>query len=250
MRADSRSGRWPFWATIVALLLCLMPATVMGQGIKDAVDDDPATEEPFDPATEEVTEEPVDPADQASDWDEAGLIDDRSYESPQFGYTVDWSRDWAVDVYYDPPVISDEGIEQDILYLVWIDSDGNEAYVIVSGQAANRGGPDGDVEEWLDPDFIEATWESNLDVEPLLDDTTRDAGAVLYSVVDSENPGGLVYYTIYQVIELEDGTTLYLTFSAGEDVAEDAYGSWVSDLDINGAPLEAVFDWDDIEAAI
>ncbi len=129
MRTHPRSDRWPFLAMIVALLLLLMPATVMGQGIKDAVDDDPATEEateePFDPATEEPTDEPFDPVEESSDWEAAGLIDDRSYESPQFGYTLDWSRDWAVDVFYDQPeedlqpVMSNEDIEQDIIYLLW-----------------------------------------------------------------------------------------------------------------------------------
>ncbi len=250
------SGRLPLLTMIVALLLLLMPATVMGQGIKDAVDDDPATEEPFDPATEEATEEPFDPVEQASDWEEAGLIDDQSYESPQFGYTVDWSRDWAVDaavqeLYGDPPVISDEDIEQDIIYLIWTDGEGAEAYAIISGQTANRGGPEGEVEEWTDPDYIEDQWDTSLiEVEVLLDDTTRDAGAVLYSLVDTEDPGGPVFYTIYQSIELEDGTTLYLTFSAGEDVVEDAYASWASDLEIDEAPIDVVFDWDDIEAAI
>jgi hypothetical protein len=53
---------------IVALILCLSPAAVMGQGIKDAVNDDPATEE--------ATEEPFDPVEQSSEWEDAGLIDD------------------------------------------------------------------------------------------------------------------------------------------------------------------------------
>lgn len=260
MHTHPQWARWPFLAIIVALLLCFLPAATLGQDIKDAADDDPATEEateePFDLATEEATEEPFDPAEESSDWEAAGLIDDQSYESPQFGYTLDWSRDWAVDVYYDlpdedlQPVMSNEDIEQDIIYLVWTGGPDEEAYAILSGQTANRGGPDGDIEEWLDPDFIEATWEPNLDVEPLLDDTTRDSGAVLYSVVDSEDPGGLVYYTIYQSIELEDGTTLYLTLSAGEDLVEDAYASWASDIEVDGAPLEVVFEWEDIEAAI
>lgn len=254
MHADSPSGRWPYLAMIVALFFCLLPATVLGQGIKDSVDDaratEEATEEPFDPATEEATEELFDPAEQAEEWEEAGLIDDRSYESPQFGYTVDWSRDWAVDVYYDPPVISDEEIEQDLLYLVWTGGPDEEAYAIISGQTANRGGPEGDVEEWTDPDYIDETWESTFEVEALLDDTTRDAGAVLYAVVDTEDPDERVYYTIYQAVELEDGTTLYLTFSAYEDWFEDSYAAWASDLEIDGAPLEVVFAWEDIEAAI
>lgn len=250
MRARRDWGGWPSLAMIVALLLCLAPATVMGQGIKDAVDD---------PATEEGTDEPFDPADEpsSSDWEAAGLIDDQSYESPQFGYTVDWSRDWAVDVYYDQPeedlqpVMSDERNQQDIIYLVWSGGPNQEAYVIFAGFPSKRGGPAGDVEEWTDPDYIERQWDTNnMEVEVLLEETTRDAGAVLYSVVDTEDPGGLVYYTIYQSIELEDGTTLYLTFSAGEDWFEDAYESWVSDLEVDGAPIDVVFEWEEIEAAI
>ncbi len=260
MHAPAQPGRWPILAMIVALLLWLMPATVIGQGIKDAVDDDPATEEateePFDPATEEATEEPLDPAEQADDWEAAGLIDDRSYESPQFGYTLEWSRDWAVDaavqeLYGYSPVSSDEDIEQDIIYLIWTDSAGAEAYAIFSGQTANRGGPEGEVEEWTDPDYIESQWDPEMiEVEVLLDDTTRDAGAVLYSLVDLEDPGAPDFYSIYQSLELEDGTTIYLTFSASEDVLEDAYDSWASDLEFDGAPLDLVFEWEDIEAAI
>lgn len=248
MRVAPRLGRWPLLAAIIALMFCLLPAPVLGQGIKDALDDDPATEE--------ATEEPFDPAEQAEAWEAAGLIDDRSYESPQFGYTLGWSRDWALDVYYDlpeedlQPVMSNEDIEQDIIYLVWSGGSGEEAYAIVSGQTVNRGGPEGDVETWLEPDFIDDTWDPALEVEPLLDDSTRDAGAVLYSVADPENPDSLVYYTLYQSIELEDGTTLYLTFSAGEDVIEDAYASWASDLDIDGAPIDLVFEWEDIDAAM
>ncbi len=242
MHAHQPSSRWPLLALMLALLLSLAPAVALGQGIKDAGGDDPATEE--------ATEEPFDPAEQADDWEAAGLIDDRSYESPQFGYSLDWSRDWAVDVYYDPPVISDDANEQDLLYLVWTGNPGEEAYAIVSGQTANRGGPDGDVEEWTDPGFIEDQWESNFEVEALLDDSSRDAGAVLYSVVDTEDPDELVYYTIYQSVELADGTTLYLTFSAYEDWFEDAYEAWGSDLELDGATLDLVFAWEDIEAAI
>lgn len=252
MRAhrDSDIGRfrWPVLAMIVALILCLSPAAVMGQGIKDAVNDDPATEE--------ATEEPFDPVEQSSEWEDAGLIDDQAYESPQFGYTIDWSADWAVDLFYDQPdqdlqpVLSNEDIEQDIIYLLWSGGPDEEAYAIYSGQTANRGGPAGEVEEWTDPDYIEDAWSPDLEVEVLLEDTTRTSAAVLYSVEDPADPDGPVSYTVYQVIELEDGTTLYLTFSASEDVAEAAYESWVSDIEIDGEPLDVIFDWSDIEAAM
>ncbi len=82
----------------------------------------------------------------------------------------------------------------------------------------------------------------------LLEDTTRTAAAVLYSVVQTEDD--FQYYTIYQAFELEDGTTLYLTFSAFEEWFEESYLSWSEDVEINGEPLDLVFDWDDIEDAI
>jgi hypothetical protein len=213
-----------------------LPGAAAAQGIKDR----PSTDEP---ATEEATQT-SDPA----DLEAAGLVGRRSYESPQFGYTIDWSRDWDVDSYYEPPVVSSEDDEQDLIYLVWSDGSGSEAYAIFSGQTASRGGGDADVEEWTDPDYIAEQWNANFDVEPLLDDTTRDAGAVLFSVVDTDNDSQ--YYTVYQSIELEDGTTLYLTFSSHEDSLEDAYTSWSEDVEINGEPIDVVFTWADIEGAI
>lgn len=250
MHARTEIGRfhWGYLIAVVGLVLALLlPAAIMAQGIKDRPSsDDPATEEateePTDDPAEEATEEPTDEA----DWEAAGLIDDESYESPQFEYTIEWSRDWAVDEYYDPPVVTDEENEQDILYLIWGEDGGEVAYAIFSGQTLTRGGPDADVEEWLDPDFIERQWNPNFDVDPLLDDT---AGAVLYSVVDTDD-NDAQYYTVYQSIEMEDGTTLYLTFSAHEDWLEDSYTSWSEDVEINGEPVAVIFDWADIEEAI
>lgn len=262
MRTHALTDRWPRVAMMVILLLALgfvATAPALGQGVKEADDDEAteeATEQPLDRDTEEATEEPFDPAEQEEDWEEAGLVDDRSYESPQFGYTVDWSRNWSLDLYYDQPdediqpVMSDEEIEQDLLYLIWTDN-GEEAYAIISGQTANRGGPEGDVDEWTDPDYVEdeEIWGPGAEVEVLLDDTTRDSGAVLYSIVDTENDDAQ-YYTIYQSIELEDGATLYLTLQSTEDWLEGAYESWTSDVEIDGAPIEVVFEWEDIEAAL
>jgi hypothetical protein len=257
MTAETRTGtrrfRLAYLLALIGLVIGLtLPGAAMAQGLKDRPSDDPATEEPADEPEDEPTEEPEDePADEPTDPEDleaAGLVGTRSYESPQFGYTIDWSRDWDVDTYYDPAVISDEEIEQDMIYLIWSDGDGAEAYVVVSGQTANRGGAEGDVEEWTDPEFIEDQWDPAFDIEVLLDDSTSDAGAVLYSVSDSENDQ--LYYTIYQSLELEDGTTLYLTFSAHEDWVEDAYTSWSEDIEIDGAPIDVVFEWADIEEVL
>jgi len=244
---------WGRLALILGLALCLVAPSVAGaQGIKGDDRDD---------ATEEATAETDDNGGSDEyvweDFEDAGMTAEDAYESPQFGYTVEWSSDWAVDAYYlnddgddsIDPVMSDEDNEQDLLYLIWGEDGGEAAYVIISGQTAGRGGPDADVEEWTDPDYIEGQWNENFEVEALADDTTRDAGAVLYSVVDTED-GDAQYYTIYQSIELEDGSMLYLTFSAYEDWFEDSYTSWSEDVEIDGQPVDVVFTWDDIEAAL
>lgn len=264
MHANAEPGRFRWGYVVVAMglvLILLFPAIASAQGIKDEVSDDPATEEateePLDDSFDDPDFDPDDEPSDASDLEAAGLIDDDAYESPQFGYTIEWSRDWEVDYAIEEfndhlPVISDEGNEQDRLYLVWFGGPGEESYAIVSGQTANRGGPDGDVEEWLDPDYImdPDQWDpTKFDVEPLLDDSTRDTGAVLYSVIDTEN-NDAQYYTIYQSIEYQDGFTLYLTFSAHEDWFEASYASWSEDIEIYGEPVDVVFGWDDIEDEI
>lgn len=260
MHANAEPGRfhWGYIAVAIGMVLTLLlPATTAAQGIKDQVSDDPATEEateePLDDSSDDPDLDPDDEPSDAADLEAAGLVDDDAYESPQFGYTVEWSRDWAVDFEIElirdhAPVISDEDAELDQLYAIWSGGPGEESYAIFSGQTANRGGPDGDIEEWTDEDWIEDQWDADFDVDVLLEDTTRTAAAVLYSVVQTEDD--FQHYTIYQAFELEDGTTLYLTFSAFEEWFEESYLSWSEDVEINGEPLDLVFDWDDIEDAI
>jgi hypothetical protein len=261
MRTQEGSGLglfgWGRLLAILGLMFCLVVPSMAGaQGIKGG-DDDP---------TEEATEEATEPDDNGTDepteynwedFEDVGMTAEDAYESPQFGYTVEWSRDWGVDAYYltddgDPdvdPVMSDENNEQDLLYLIWGEDGGEPAYVIISGQSEGRGGPDADVEEWTDPDYIADQWADQFEAEALLDDTTRDAGAVLYSVVDTDD-NDAQYYTVYQSIEMEDGSMLYLTFSAYEDWFEDAYTSWSEDVEIDGQPVDVVFTWEDIADAI
>ncbi len=264
--AEPRRFHWCCLVAVMGLVLTLLlPAVTAAQGIEDRPGEDPATEEPLDEGTEEATEEPREvgteeapaaPPDRGTDeadLEDAGLVGTRSYESPLFNYTIDWSSDWEVDFGIEeidghPPVISDEEGEQDRLYLLWSAGPGEEAYAIFSGQTLNRGGPDGDIEEWTDQEWIDDMWASDFEVEALLDDTARSSAAVLYSVVAPE--GNFQYYTVYQSIELEDGTTLYLTFSAFEDWFEDSYISWSEDVEINGEPVDVTFDWEDIEDAI
>jgi hypothetical protein len=215
----------------------------------DRSDEDQATEEATEEATddEEATEEADDDA-EAADPEDLGLVDDREYESPQFGYTVEWSRDWDLDTFYEEPLVSDEEVAQDKLFLIWTGEDGEEAYVIVTGQEASRGGVDEDVEEWTDPDYIEEQWEEGLEVEAILDDSSGNTGAVLFSLVDTENDDAQ-YFIIYAAVEREDGAMIYITFTVFEDYFENAYLG-AEELLIDGEPVLNFLAWDDIADAI
>ena len=242
--------RWLRVLAILALTFMLAgPLTASAQGLKGNKGTDQATEE----ATQEST---GDETPQAQDPEEAGLQTDTSYESPQFGYAIEWSKDWAVDTWYDDPANTDQGpsvksntkAELDQIYLAWSGRSDATSYAIFSGQTANRGGAKGDVKEWTDKNYIADQWAENFDVKAISDDTKGKAGAVIFSVYDTDQD--YQYYTIYQSIELKDGTTLYITFSGYEDYFIDGYTSFSEDVTLNGDPIDLVFTVDDAQAAI
>jgi len=248
--APSNPGTPLRWLRLVAILTLMAllagPLTASAQGLKGNQRNEPTEE-----ATEAADNTPV-----AQDPKDAGLQSDTSYESPQFGYTLEWSEDWAVDTWYDDPENTDEGPsvksdtknEVDQLYLIWSGGKDEYSYAIFSGQTANRGGADGDVKEWTSKKYIAQQWNENFEVKALADDTTDTSGAVLYSVYDTDQD--YQYYTIYQSVELEDGTTLYVTFSGFEDWFIDSYTSFSKDLQLNGEPLDLVFSVRDAQKAI
>jgi hypothetical protein len=256
MRADATSAagthRLAFLLAVLGLMMALvLPTTAAAQFKDDDRDDEDqateeATEETDDEATEEADDEEA--TEEAADPEDLGLVDDGEYESPQFGYAVEWSRDWDLDTYYEEPLISDEEIVQDRLYLIWTGVDGEEAYVIITGQEASRGGVDEDVAEWTDPDYIEEQWEEGLEVEAILDDSSGNTGAVLFSLVDTENDDAQ-YFIMYAAVELDDGSMIYVTFTVFEDYFENAYLG-AADLLVDGESVLNFLAWDDIEEAI
>jgi hypothetical protein len=208
---------------------------------------------PRDEATEEADQDDDDEEVDPTDWEAAGLLDDTEYESPQFGYAVEWSTDWDLDLYYDDldndtqPVMSNTEDRFDTIYLAWQGEANAPVWIVVTGQEANRGTPDDEIEEWTDEDWIEDQWASGIEVEVLLDDAGRDSASVLYSLVDTDNDDAQ-FYTMYVAVYLDD-YTLYLSFTAQEDYLEDGYEA-LEDVEIDGDPLFQYFDWDEIEEAI
>ena len=236
-------------ATLLVLLALVfslqLPGASLAQGLKDA---------PTEEATEEATTEdtaPLGPCeagpDDVTDPEEAGMTGTRDYESPQFGYTVEWASGWELDEYFETPVFSSPDQERDSLCLIWSLDETTYGYTYIIGQSASRGGPDADVEEWVDADFIESQWP-DFEVDVLLEDSTPSTGQVVYSIFDPEER--FQYYTIYQSIELDDGSMIYITFSTNEDSFEESFERVSTDIDIDGDNIADLFDWDEIQEAI
>jgi hypothetical protein len=179
--------------------------------------------------------------------EDAGLQDEGAYESPQFGYAVTWTDAWSLDDYYAEPVVSDPEAGVDVVYLMWADDPTEDeiAYAVVSGEA--DGPTAGDLlAEWASDEHA-ASWGDHVSAEVILEDEDRDGGVLVYALYreDTERQ----YYKVYVAAELADGTVLTLTLSVHESDFEDAYAA-AGELLVDGEPLLAPVDWDEIEAAM
>ena len=150
------------------------------------------------------------------------------------------------DEYFETPVISFPADEQDALCL-WLDDASIYGYVYVIGQTASRGGPEADLEEWTDEDYIAEQWP-DLEVEVVIGDANSSSAHVTYHQVDPAEDAE--YYTTYASIELEDESMIYITFVSDAASFEDAYELVAEDVTIDGDSMFTVVDWEDIEAEL
>ena len=229
---------------LLAVMLMLNTAVVSAQTGGD-LKGDVATEEADEdeggsgPCWTRNDDDVVDP-------EEAGLVGTGEYESPQFGYVVEWSTDLVPDEYFETPVISFPADEQDALCL-WLDDASIYGYVYVIGQTASRGGPEADLEEWTDEDYIAEQWP-DLEVEVVIGDANSSSAQVTYHQVDPAEDAE--YYTTYASIELDDESMIYITFVSDAASFEDAYELVAEDVTIDGDSMFTVVDWEDIEAEL
>jgi hypothetical protein len=228
-----RSLGYPRASLALALLLLLAAAgPVAAQDFKPRPGDDPATEEPSfgDDELEDL-----------------GITGDRSYESPQFGYTLEWGRDWTLDAISGDPVISDEDAGFDTLNLFWQGTRTQTAYLSIEGVGWATGGPDVQVAQWTDEDFLEDIWDpGDYTVEVLLEDEVRDAGAVAIRVVDEELDFSFLAYQ--QIMDVDD-TWVFVYYAVLDIGVEDGYAALAEEIELNGAPIELLFDVEEIVEA-
>ena len=216
-----------------AVMLCLQaPVDSLAQGLKN---DSASTEE----ATGEI------------EFSDAGMTGARTYESPQYGFELSWGRDWELDTYnYDPPVESNPESEIDSIALIWFEGVVGFGRVRIHGALPDYEDEAAWVEAQQEPEFIAENWESQYEVEPILDYVDDDSGQVLFEIVDTAD-NDAVYYTMFETVELENGTWIYFTLTTSAESFADAFDEVTGELEMDG---ETAFltglDWDEIEVAV
>jgi hypothetical protein len=222
-------------ATLLAiLLLAAMPFAAVAQDFKDRPEEgEPGSEEP--PSGND-------------EFEDAGITGETSYESPQFGYTVEWDTDWEVDTGADEPVLTDESRRYDSLNLVWDGPGRAIAFLTINGTDAPTGGPDAEVRRWTDEDYLEDIWDPDeFAVEVLLDDDSRRSGAVLLLVENTEE--NYTFVAMNQVIDL-GSTNLYVFFSMSDRDVEEAFTALDAEINLDGSPLDLQFTVEEIVEAV
>lgn len=185
--------------------------------------------------------------------EKAGLVSDTEYESPQFGHTLEWTDDWAIDYWYSDPantaigpaVLSDEDEEVDGIHLMWDSPQDTSAFLAVSIHSEKPGGPDADIETWIE-EYIENEWTEQVDV--LLEETSPSSSAILVSSVHTYTCRQPL--TLFQSILLDDGTTQVIVLGASANTFTGAYEATSEDMTFNGDSIDLVFSPADLEEAI
>jgi hypothetical protein len=209
---------------LFAFMLQAAPGA-LGQGFKDKGDDD--ANNPYE---------------------DAGIVDDRAYESPIWGWDLEWERGWDLDTYFDPPVTTDEANRYDALHLVWNGDGGDYAYVAIEGARATVNDPADQIDVWTNPDFIDDAWGPTYDVTAILTYDDEDSAQVVYAIVDPVN-GNAMYVTIFEVVVV-NGDWVFFTVNVDEASLEAAFDAVTTDLALNGDPILTGISWEEIEEAI
>jgi len=178
------------------------------------------------------------------DFEREGMTGRRSYESPQHGVGITWSREWELDASVDPPVTtSDESdaFHTDTLSLVH-DPDGNVAYFQLS--CMDRGSTTvADQMDWTVSDEGLAYFFGDPDGGTVLASrSARRAGQVWLQYADSG--------AVIAVTAIQKGATLMNCVMAC--LPENAEEAWTASADVlvDEADVFQIVDWAEIESAI
>jgi hypothetical protein len=161
--------------------------------------------------------------------DDNGLIDDYSYESPNYGYEVEWDDPWEA----DPSQTASEPRADD---LTLVNEDDAQIWVT---SMPTVGGPEEVVDAYLDA-FAQLMSDDEV-VE------VGEADGVAYALMTGND--GEADTTMYvEVQEIEDGVVLITTLIAEDESFDYSLTSAGAEVEIDGEPTFQALDAAEDEA--
>lgn len=178
------------------------------------------------------------------DYEDAGMTGRRSYESPNHGITVSWSRDWGLDAEVDPPVslaARDDDFQTDLLSLAH-DPDANTAYFQLAFMDRGTTTIAGQMDWTLSDEGLTYFFGDPEGGRVLVSRNTRRAGQVWLQYADSG--------AVIAVTAIQRGSALINCVMAC--AAEDAEEAWTvsADVLVDDDDVFQVVDWLEIDAAL
>ena len=164
---------------------------------------------------------------------ELGLTGERSYESPQFGYQLDWARDWAVDE--AGPGESDRAEELDILVLRWASDE--IAYINFMGFTMLAPNIELMMDNAENPEMVAELYGGDYGVEIVLSERDDDIQEVAYHLVAGDDPD-TQRWMISSLRVLDEGLVLTTNvLLVDEDLLVEVSEAFVDGVSLNGEPL-------------
>lgn len=201
------------------------------QGLKDVDEDEDRDDE------REIPEE----------WEDLGITGEYSYESPQFGYTVEWEAPWMLDA--DDPATSDPGMQTDEVVLLWEPGAAQSVGVAVLGIPADAGGIVGLGDFLLSPQGKQVWFADKYETEDLLVNNGDTSFEYLILLTDPEVESFSSWVFLVGT-EVTPSDWVLATLVSSEEMLEETFEGLSDQLYVNGESIVSLTTWRDIKRAI
>lgn len=185
----------------------------------------------------------------ADDLAEIGVTGDGGYESPVFGYQLEWTRDW--DVSPTDPGSSSEADHWDILRLEWADPEDERSTLLEFNGFTF---PVANLEPWLekmtDPESLSQFYGGGeREVDVALVERDGDIMEVAWRLgpsLDADDPIAMI--SCYRL--LDDGLMLMMDLAIMDtDLISTVTADFADGITLNGKPVLEILGLADIEEA-
>jgi hypothetical protein len=204
------------------------------QGLKDVDDEDP---DDRDDETGEIPEE----------WEELGVTSEYSYESPQFGHTVEWEEPWMLDP--DDPAMSDVPMEMDEITLLWEPGEHLEVGLAVLGIPAEPSGITSLGDFLMGPEGQKVWFGDKFETEEYLVNTDVSSFEILFAL-NFPDDGSFSSWVFLLGTEVTSDVWVLSTLVSNDELLEDTFNGFSEKVFVNGENLVRLTTWRDIERAI